>query len=265
MSDCFIDRAASGALKAMLPASCGGMTVRVYPTIDSTNTEARRLLAAGTLTPPALLMAEEQTGGRGRLGRSFYSPARTGLYLTLVLRVPAGPGAAVRLTTMASVATARAIERLTGVSPGIKWVNDLYLGDRKICGILVEAIPAAEGVDAVIGIGVNLTTADFPEELTDSAASLGREVSRPALAAAIAEELMELAADLSSTSYLEEYRARSIVLGRRIRCIRDGTSVPALAVGIGESGGLEVRYYDGSEETLTSGEISIRLDREGGA
>lgn len=255
-----VNKAASAETEALLPPVCGGLTVRVYPTLDSSNTEARRLLAAGELTPPALLIADEQTGGRGRLGRSFYSPANTGLYLTLVLRVPGELGDAVRLTTLASVATAKAIERLAGVSPGIKWVNDLYLGERKICGILTEALPAPGGVDALIGIGVNLTTDDFPGELAGVAASVGRDVPRYPLAAAIAGELMELASDPDPLGYLGEYRARSMVLGRRILCLRAGEGVPATALAIDDAGGLVVRYDDGREETLTSGEISIRFE-----
>ena len=183
--------------------------------------------------------------------------------MTLVLHPRAELAGALSVTTMASVAVARAIRRLTGQTPGIKWVNDLYLDGKKICGILTEAVTDVETATVqslVIGIGVNIRTREFPPELAGIGGALQREdLSRARLAAEIANQLLPMVRDLGDRSYLEDYRRWSLVLGREVQVLIQGQAYPALAMAIDDRGGLVVRKPDGEELTLSSGEISLRL------
>lgn len=237
------------------------VTVICYDTVDSTNTEAKRLLLSGR-QDRMLLVAEEQTAGRGRQGKSFFSPKGTGIYMSLVLHPQVRLSDAVTATTAAAVAVCRAIEQLTDKKPKIKWVNDVYLGNKKICGILTEAVTDFETqqVSAVIiGIGMNVRTLHFPPELTE-AASLMSEVSRNDLIAAITNELLMLAGcDVSA--FIGYYKAHSMLLGQSIRFTENGSSVPATVLDIDSNGGLVVRLETGAVRTLTSGEITVRGQR----
>lgn len=241
---------------------CPGVRVTVLDCVDSTNSEAKRRAAAG-VCGTELIAAVRQTAGRGRMGRAFYSPADTGLYMSLLLPCPEGFERAVYSTTAAAAAVVRAIERLTPLRPMIKWVNDIYLDGRKICGILTEAVTdsvtgAFTGV--VVGVGVNLKTSCFPPELEHIASSLGEAApDRCALAAAITDELLAITDALPDRSFLEFYRSRSLVIGRRITYTANGAAHGALAVGIDGQGGLIVRTDSGERITLSSGEISLRL------
>ena len=254
------DRLSAAGVRAALGEAYAGLRVRVYETLDSTNQEAKRLLAAGEPCP-MLLLAEEQTAGRGRRGRGFYSPAGEGLYMTLALQPRAALSQATLLTAAAAVAVAQAVEALTALACQIKWVNDVYLDGKKLCGILTEASGSfeADALSSVCaGIGVNVRTRDFPEEFAGRACSLWpRAVSRNRLAAEIAVRLLNFAADLGARDFLEEYRRRSLVLGKAVTFTRDGGERRALAVGIGENGELIVRYDDGREEALNAGEVRL--------
>ena len=254
------DRLSAAGVRAALGETCAGLRVRVYETLDSTNQEAKRLLAAGEPCP-MLLLAEEQTAGRGRRGRGFYSPAGEGLYMTLALQPRAALSQATLLTAAAAVAVAQAVEALTALACQIKWVNDVYLDGKKLCGILTEASGSfeADALSSVCaGIGVNVRTRDFPEELAGRACSLWPlAVSRNRLAAEIAVRLLNFAADLGARDFLEEYRRRSLVLGKAVAFTRGGGERRALAVGIGENGELIVRYDDGREEALNAGEVRL--------
>jgi len=249
-------RLSQSRIQAVLP----DVSVEVLQEVDSTNSEAKRRLRAG-LETPLLLAAEHQTAGRGRQGKQFYSPEGTGIYMTLTVHPDAPLTDAVSVTTRASVAVCRAIRYVTGLQPEIKWVNDLYLGGKKICGILVEAdSDFAAGITKhlVIGVGVNVTTAAFPEDLPE-AASLSVNADRDQLIAAIARELLKETADLRDHSYLEDYRRWSMVLGKPIVWTLNGEQREATAVSIDEAGGLVIEDADGMRRTLQSGEISLRL------
>ena len=244
-------------LETMLP----GLEISVLPTVDSTNNEAKRRIAAG-LDKPFLVTAEEQTAGRGRQGKSFYSPPGTGIYFTLVVHPGIPVRDAVSVTTMSSVAVCRAIRKLTDLKPEIKWVNDLYWKGKKCCGILVEAVSDFEtGITTslLIGIGVNLTTKDFPSSLPNATALDIKGVSRDRLIAEIVRELLYETADLRSRTYLEDYRAWSCVLGKRIDYYRNGEKKTATAVEIADNGGLVVEDENGMRTTLESGEITVRM------
>lgn len=255
------DLLSAEVIRAALAPGYQDTKILLYKEIDSTNNEAKRLLSQYP-GEKLLLLADQQSQGRGRQGRSFFSPARSGLYMSLVIHPQSQLSNALSITTMSSVAVARAIRQLTGLEAQIKWVNDLYLHGRKICGILTEAVSDFETgtlQSLVIGIGVNLST-EFPEELAKVGGSL--EVAglrRNALAAEIVNQLLPLAADLSDHSYLEDYRRYSLVLGKQINYFVRGEAHPATALAIDEDGGLLVRLENGEEMTLSSGEISIRL------
>lgn len=229
-----------------------------YACVDSTNNSCKRLLADGR-QGEFLVIADEQSAGRGRQGKSFYSPLSSGVYFSLVIRPHTALQNVVTATTAAAVAVCRAIEALTDKNPKIKWVNDVYLDNKKICGILTEAIGNFEEnlVDSVIiGIGINISTKDFPEDV-DMAGCLDAEVNRNKLVAKISDELLRIAGG-DYKSFIDYYRSYSMVIGEKIRFIKNGVSHPAVAVAIDETGGLEVELQNGEHTVLRSGEISIR-------
>lgn len=232
--------------------------VLYYPVIDSTNNEAKRLVNDGS-GKPMLLVAEEQTNGRGRQGKSFYSPPLTGIYMTLVTHPMSRLANAVTATTAASVAVCRAVEELTQLKPKIKWVNDVYLDGKKICGILTEAITDFETQtvsSVIIGIGMNIKTIDFPSEV-ENAASLNVNISRVKLIACIANHLNRiLCCDYSE--FITYYRSHSMIIGEQIHFIKNAKVTTATAMDIDDTGGLVVRLENGEITTLRSGEISIR-------
>lgn len=239
------------------------MKVLIYPVIDSTNNEAKRLAADG-LCEPALLVAEKQTAGKGRLGRSFYSPAQTGLYMSVLLHPNAPASEWIAITSAAAVAVCLAIEELTLLKPEIKWVNDIYIEGRKVCGILTEAVSdmtSGRMLSVIVGIGVNIATASFPDEIADRASSLYTDkqppFSRDQLAATIANKLCTLADSLEGGEWLALYRNRSYLDGKAIRYSENGVSHDAVAVGIDQQGGLIVEEA-GMRRTLTSGEVTVR-------
>lgn len=244
------------------------LELRVYKTIDSTNTALKAMAAAGAEAGLALV-AEEQILGRGRMGRSFYSPAGSGLYLSLLLRPTLPAAQAVRLTACAAVAVAETIEALSGRETAIKWVNDVYMGGRKVCGILTEASVDCECGTlryAVVGIGVNLRSpeGDFPEDLRSIAGAAFDGIETPELrcrlAAGILDRLSDYAERPDDPAVFEGYRRRSLVLGRAINILAPGKAPePAVAVALGEDYSLRVRLPDGSLRSLSSGEVSVRV------
>ena len=245
-----------------LQRALGATDVRVivHDVLDSTNTEAKRLAAAG-VRGTTLVAASLQTAGRGRMGRSFYSPDRTGVYFSLLYTPRAPLCGAVSLTGAAAVAVMRAIKETTGRCPMIKWVNDLYLDGKKICGILAESLvmPGAEP-QVVLGIGVNLSTASFPKELEGIAGSLHAEsLTRCELIAAIYREIEPFLSDPADRSWLEDYRRHSMVLDRPIEWRRGDEVHTGVAEEIGEDGELVVRDADGVQSILRTGEISVRV------
>ncbi|MBQ9847550.1 MAG: biotin--[Clostridia bacterium] len=235
--------------------------VKVFDTIDSTSSEAKRMIAQG-LNEPAIFAAEEQTAGRGRRGRSFFSPSKCGVYFSAVLYPGVALEDATAITAAAAVAVVEAIKNATKKDPKIKWVNDIFIDNKKVCGILTEAVSDFESgsVQAVIvGIGINLTTDCFPEELACIAGSLGKQLDRCALIADIFERLSRLCAVLPERSFMNDYREYSLVIGRSITFSRNGVDYTAVARSITDSGELEVLTDSGEIMFLNSGEISIRL------
>ena len=249
-----LDRERIAALLGDLP-----LTLRIYDVIDSTNNEAKRYAVDGGAAP-AVFLAEGQTAGRGRMGRSFYSPDGVGIYLSLLFPLQGALADGLCLTSAAAVAVWRAIWQVTGIETGIKWVNDLYLGDRKVCGILAESFPVGEVRYGVLGVGVNLHTEEFPPELSGIAGALLPTSSglRNALAAAMIRELIALVSSPEGAEWLSVYRERSICLGREVTYTQNGEVFCGMAEEIDGQGRLWVRHATGERVCLGSGEISLR-------
>lgn len=236
-----------------------GLRVFFYDCCDSTNTRAKEWLLAGN-RGAALFAAAMQTAGRGRLGRGFYSPAGSGIYLTLTCPMEAPADAFVPVTCAAAVAVLRAVRARTGRQTEVKWVNDLYFAGRKVCGILAEAVTVGEQSAVAVGIGVNLRPAAFPPELAGIAGSLDDgDTPRAELIAEIARQLLPFLRQPDRRDWLEDYRAHSCLIGRQITFFRNGEPVPATAVGIDDNGGLTVVTESGAAETLRTGEVTVRL------
>ena len=248
--------------------------LKVYQEIDSTNRAAKEAAVTGLAGHGGCVVAGKQTAGRGRRGRSFYSPEEAGLYLSVILKPRGSLKESLLLTAEAAVAVYKAVLRTTGISLGIKWVNDLYYNEKKVCGILTEGITNFETglVDAlVIGIGINyrMPETSFPEELQEIAGTLLKEDSpsglspvRNKLVGSIADHLISLIDDLDSREFMKEYRQRSQVLGKDIRFVdgtqRGGRSQEGTVVDIDDNGGLVIRTRAGEQLTLNSGEITVR-------
>lgn len=249
-----------------LPESCPWQdSVLYFDSIDSTNTRAK-LLAAQGAPHGTVLVADHQTGGRGRLGRSFSSPQGLGIYLSVILRPGFPPAELMHLTCAVAVAMCDAVEKSVRFRPGIKWTNDLVYQGRKLSGILTELGISPQGlVDyAVIGVGLNCCqkASDFPEEIRNMAGSLamisGTEVDRNRVTAAMIEALWRM--DLSDkAAIMDRYRADCITLGSDVSLVKaDGTVRYGHALDIDAEGALIVRLRDGSLETVNSGEVSVR-------
>lgn len=245
-------------IRLLLPEEYKALPIKVYKSIDSTNSEAKRLAMLGA-PHGTVLAADAQTSGRGRHGHSFYSPAETGLYMSVVLR-PEKPLSDCTLTTVAvAVALADTIEELTDCKPQIKWVNDILVDGKKVCGILTEAISDIESGMAeavIVGVGLNVTTTEFPPEIAHTAGSLKCSATRNSLAAGIIRRIIGYTDSADSRALLDIYKSRSAILGETVSFIRNGEKITALACGIDDSGSLVVKTQNGTE-TLKSGEISI--------
>lgn len=245
--------------------------IHVYKEIDSTNQEVKRRAIDGAPERMAIL-AEQQSAGKGRKGRGFYSPAGTGIYMSVLFRPTAEQSKdVVLITTAASVAVCRAIRTVLGEEPEIKWVNDVYFRGKKVCGILTEAVSDFESGHigtVVVGIGINYRVPDdgFPEEIRDIAGAVcgeDRMVPRNTLVAAILNELYSLYEGLSERTFIEDYRKLSNVIGKKVRFTSGESWVEAKALDVDQDGGLVVELESGETQVLRTGEITLRLNENG--
>ena len=243
-----------------------GQELLYYEEIGSTNTELKAMAKAGAPEGTALI-ARRQTGGRGRLGRSFHS-RDGGIYMSLLLRPECLPQELMHLTCAVAVAMCDAVEATCGLRPGIKWTNDLVHGKKKLGGILTELGFRPDGKVSwcVLGIGINCTqrASDFPPELQDMAASLstvtGHAVDPALLAAQMLTHLHRLSRELLTErkTILDAYRKDCITIGQQISLVRGDTVRHGIALDITDSGALVVRFPDGHLEDVDSGEVSVR-------
>ena len=252
-------------IKKYLDPDRQGLEIEVYKEVSSTNLVLKDYANQG-VPEGRIVIAGMQTQGRGRLGRSFFSPSDSGLYMSILLRPDMAAADAVKITTAAAVSVALAVEKVSDQKPDIKWVNDIYINGRKICRILTEASFSMEsgGLDyAVLGIGVNTYEPEggFPEAIRDIAGPIFHERKsdmRNRIAAEIINNFMRLYDSFEENSFYPEYRKRLLWVGEKINVIRGSEKTPATMLGADEDCRLHVRYEDGREEYISSGEISIR-------
>lgn len=231
-------------------------------TVDSTNRYAR-LQEAEAL----LVVADEQTQGRGRLGRSWSSPAGEGLWFTLVLKPEIDPSEAALITQIAACAVWQGIREVTGITAAIKWPNDIQIGQRKVCGILTEMNAELGAIEKLlVGIGINVNTVEMPEELSAAATSLrletGRSWSRKTLLVAVLEAFehyyLAFVRQKDLSSVITICREHSSLIGKPIRILHGTREEFAEAVDISDTGALIVKKASGEVVPLISGEISVR-------
>ena len=262
------DRLREGELSGPLAGCTVGSHLLCLEQIDSTNTEAKRQAMAGA--PDGLVvLAEEQTGGRGRLGRSFQSPRGTGLYLSALLRPRLAPETVANLTAWVAVAVCDGIEACCGVRPQIKWTNDIVLNGKKLCGILTELGLESETnslASLVTGIGLNThqRREDFAPEIRDMATSLALELGRPVRRVELARHVIQALDRMyqnfpeNKAAYLDRYRQDCLTTGRPVQLITPTQRREAQAVEIDGQFRLVVEFPDGSREALMAGEVSVR-------
>lgn len=247
----------------------------LFQSLDSTNQLAKKMAVEGAVHGTVIL-AEEQTAGRGRLGRSFYSPKGSGLYISLILRSTGNASQALSATTATSVAVCLALSQTYGIEAEIKWVNDIFYRGKKICGILAEAVSdfqtgAIEALVLGIGLNIHAPKEGFPKELEEIAGAVfyreseqedgsqnQQKASRNELAAAIIDRVLAIYQNLGSEEIQKEYKDRCFILGKDIVVYRGSDEFPARAIDIDSEGGLIVETETGKQEVLRSGEISIR-------
>ena len=241
------------------------VSLKVLETVDSTNQEAKRLLAdgAGDL---AVVLSSHQTKGKGRLGRTFYSPPGTGLYLSVIVKRELDMSDAILVTSAAAVAVRETLSVYTDRDIGIKWVNDLYIEGKKVSGILTEGTSSFESgkmESMIIGIGINLFPPEegFPEEIRNIATALFESPTPQVntIAASLIEHVAAILEQLHDRSVMDRYRNHSIVLDRTVSVTQGSLSYTATVTAINDDGSLTVTDDQGEKRLLNSGEISLRV------
>ncbi len=261
-SSCF---ALQQKIIALLPREIGCQVEAVSVT-DSTNARLKQVAKEALLSeqpvPCRLLLALHQTAGRGRLGRSFYSPQESGLYFSLLFPVDCSWEEVNRYTCVMAVSMAQTVEAFTSHKAGIKWVNDIYVKGKKVCGILGEAVACGGALprSVVMGVGVNLTppSGGFPPELSSIAGALWEESPSTETKAAFCAEAVKRFFALAKTDVMPAYRERSLLLGQNVTYLREGVFHSGKAVAIDDRAGLVLETESGEQTVLSCGEVSVR-------
>ena len=242
-----------------------GKRIEVFQTIDSTNDYLKK--GARIFPDNMMVLSEEQTKGRGRLGREWYSPKGAGLFFSILLKPEISMQESFIITGIAAAAVAEGIEEVTKLPAKIKWPNDIIVNKKKVCGILTEVSGELDGINYIIvGIGINVNTPDFSEDLKERATSLylekAEKISRKDLFVTIAKKFFHYYNHFLDGKNLQEVHRilnnRSGILGKEITVIRGNEKKYGKAISITEEGFLKVRYSNGEEATLSSGEVSVR-------
>lgn len=252
-------------LESLKNTQWAGCEIYCFDSIDSTNTKAKELAEAGH-SSGTLVVADQQTLGRGRRGRSWESPAGTGIFMTLMLKPDINPNNASMLTLVAAMATARAITEVTGEAAQIKWPNDIVMNGKKVVGILTEMSAQFDYINhIVVGIGINVHNEEFPEEIAKTASSLllecGHRIHRASLIEAFLEEFERLYAVYLETEDMsglqKEYDSLLVNRGRQVRVLDPKEPFEGKAMGITKKGELIVDTWE-SRKLVSSGEVSVR-------
>ncbi|MFR3834045.1 MAG: biotin--[acetyl-CoA-carboxylase] ligase [Eubacterium sp.] len=246
------------------------LDISVFSSVTSTNTILKEMAEQGA-KEGTVIIAEEQTAGRGRTGKQFYSPKGTGIYISILLRPDIPAEESLFLTTSAAVATARAIEDVSDKRALIKWVNDIYLEDKKACGILTEGafnVETGKLDYAIVGIGINVCIPDggFPDNIKDIATAIFDKQTdsinkRSILIANLLDYFMEYYKDFKSKSYVKEYIERSMIIGKTITVIEGSKTSVAKAIDIDKNCRLKVQFENGTTKWLSSGEVSTKIHK----
>ena len=247
------------AIHSFLKTPNTPQSITVLETVDSTNAYLKSRITETTPTGTTVI-ANCQTNGRGRLGKSFFSPSDTGIYMSIALKADAVADISL-ITIAACVAVCAALESVADVRPQIKWVNDIFVNKKKVCGILAEAVtdPKSHIINAVVvGIGINITTQNFPDNISNTAGAVGSgKISRNRIAAEVIDNLLRLCSDITDGRIIDEYRSRLMLIGKKICYTVQGAACRGTVLGINEHGNLIVQLADGSTDVLKSGEISL--------
>lgn len=260
------DRITASEILSRNQASWVGKSIEYFEVTDSTNQRIYDFAEKGR-EEGLLAVAEEQTGGKGRRGRSWVSPPGSGIWMSLLLRPKVEPQKASMVTIVAALAMTKAMEKITGMEIRIKWPNDVVLNGKKVCGILTEMSAELEEIHYIIvGIGINANTESFPEDIQDRATSIylesGKKVERAAFIAEFCvqfEQYYERFLEMGNLAFLkEEYESYLINIGREVKIIKKKEERVRKALGINELGELIVAKSDGTTEIIFSGEVSVR-------
>lgn len=261
------DIVSEASIRAYLPESFSDAALIVKPSVISTNIDAAALAAQGAPNG-STVVALSQSAGQGRIGKSFCSP-EGGLYFSVVLRLSADVSAAPMITPAAAIAVSQSLEKLFGFHPSIKWVNDVFVEGKKVCGISTQATAdffSSQVRNVIVGIGINYATdpSSFPPELADVAGTLFAKDAPPMrsrLIASVISSLVSYAEDLNPASFMPAYRERCFVIGRRVDYVYDNAPESGVARDVDDDGALIVQKDDGTERRLRCGEISVRVAR----
>ncbi len=236
--------------------------LHLLSTVDSTNQYCKKLIASCPCHE-LLVVADTQTQGKGRMGRSFFSPVGTGIYMSLILNRKRFSLPTEFLTIAAGTAVCRVLRNYCNIDASIKWVNDIFANNRKVCGILAESVSLPETnlpEHIVVGIGINISTpnAAFPEEIQDVAGSVfPTDITRNEIIGRIANEFRSIYTKESTRVLIEEYKSYSLVLGKEISLTQNGKACIGIATDINDNGNLVVRLNNNETITLHSGEVSL--------
>jgi BirA family biotin operon repressor/biotin-[acetyl-CoA-carboxylase] ligase len=243
-------------IKKYLDKKYQNIKIKIFDTIGSTNDYAKNAVCQKQITETSLITANTQTSGRGRFDRKFFSPAQTGIYMTIVMFPEKTAEDILLVTLTTAVAIVRAIKNLTGISVNIKWVNDIFFNNKKIAGILTETVFNTETnkIESVItGIGLNVNTQNFPYTLKNIATSLNINISRNKFIAEITNNFFDLYNNFDKEQIITEYK-KYLITNKTVICYIDGQKLTGKIEGINNNGNLIINS-NSKQIILNSGEI----------
>lgn len=260
------DKISANSIENLLDENSKNFKITVLKTVTSTNNYLKELATNGA-EEGTVVISEEQTAGKGRKGRSFYSPDSSGVYMSLLLKPNINAESAVLLTALTAVAVCEAIEKLSGEKAKIKWVNDIFIDKKKVCGILTEASFGMENYSleyVIIGIGINvfLPENQLPEEIKGIVTSIfndKKEDIRNAIIAEVLKNILFYYKKFENKVFIDEYRSRSLAIGRTVDVIEVAKQYPAKVLDVDDQCRLIIETEDGEQKTIFSGEISIKI------